>query len=216
MAYASGSSGEIQEDGSTTFTIPNFVSPDSNYTVAVRIKDNSGNFVKEIRDSYTPVEVGDVVITDTLVDGIVTPGYEIKEIKTGAEVLIKVFGNGVAGTTFSATAVAGGTSLDLTAVNNNEFNWDISALNPGLYTVTITATNGSTTDTQEVVFKLYSTSTILLTRALTICPSVGTRESQASHLTLQMEHSPTEYPKADGIIFINPLNTQPLALSSMP
>ena len=159
MAYASGSSGDIQEDGSTTFTIPNFVSPDSNYTVAVRIKDNSGNFVKEIRDSYTAAEVGDVVITDILVDGTVTPGYEIKEIKTGAEVLIKAFGNGVSGTTFSATAVAGGTSINLAATGINEFLWDISGLNPATYTVSVSATNGSTTDTQEILFKLYSLDT---------------------------------------------------------
>lgn len=106
-AYAAGSTGDVQLDGSINFTIDNFVSPDSNYTAAVRIIDNAGNFVSEIRDSYTPVEVSEVVITDTLVDGVVTPGYEIKEIKGGAEVLIKVLGNGVANS-FSATAVAGG------------------------------------------------------------------------------------------------------------
>jgi len=157
-AYAAGSTGDVQLDGSINFTIDNFVSPDSNYTAAVRIIDNAGNFVSEIRDSYTPVEVSEVVITDTLVDGVVTPGYEIKEIDNDASVLIKVLGNGVAGTTYSATAGAGGVSLNLTA-NGNEFLWDISGLDPALYTVTVTATNGTTTDTQVITFKLYSLDT---------------------------------------------------------
>jgi len=155
MAYTAGADGTPEPDGSISFTIPVFTSSTPNYIIAVRVVDENGNFVKEIRDAYTPAGVGEAVITKVMVDGAVTTGYELKEIKTGASVDIEVVGNDVANLVYSAEVVNGVSPTALTG-NGNEFNWDISALQPGIYLIELSATNGSTTDKKLVEFELYA------------------------------------------------------------
>ena len=155
MPYASAADGNPEPDGSISFNIDGFISSTENYIVAVRIADANGNFVKEIRDAYTPAGVGEAVITKVMVDGAVTTGYELKEIKTGASVDIEVVGNDVANLVYSAEVVNGVSPTALTG-NGNEFNWDISALQPGIYLIELSATNGSTTDKKLVEFELYA------------------------------------------------------------
>jgi hypothetical protein len=94
-----------------------------------------------------------------LVDGAVTTGYELREITGGAETLIKVIGNNVANIVYTATQIAGPTAVELTVSNTNEFLWDISALDPGIYKIELVATNGTTTATQAVTFELFSLDT---------------------------------------------------------
>ena len=176
MSYVSGATGDVQKDGSINFTVPNFVSPTENYLIAVRIADADNNFVAEIRDAYTPEDLGIAVITKVLVDGAVTTGYELREIKPGAQTLIKVIGNDVPGMAYTAKQLAGPTEVQLVVSNVNEFLWDISALDPGIYTVEITATNGTTRATQTVRFELYSTTLNTVygsIDAMTLTPGAG-------------------------------------------
>ncbi|HZK38610.1 MAG TPA: InlB B-repeat-containing protein, partial [Clostridia bacterium] len=154
-SYAAGNTGIVQGDGSINFTVPNFLSSTANYVMAVRIADANNNFVAEIRDAYTPDDVGEAVITKILVDNVVTTGYELREIKGGAEMLIQVIGNDVPNITYTATILSGATSMPLN-MGGNELNWNISALEPGLYTVEFTATNGDTTATQLMTFELFA------------------------------------------------------------
>lgn len=159
QAYKAGSLGELQVDGSINFYIPSFDSSTENYVIAVRIADVDYNFLAEIRDAYTPEDVGEVVITKVLVDGAVTTGYELREIKPGAQTLMTVLCNNVQGITYTAKAIAGPTAVDLAVRNTNEFLWDISNLEPGIYTVELTATNDLTTTTQTITFELFSLAT---------------------------------------------------------
>jgi hypothetical protein len=159
MPYAAGSTGDVQLDGSINFTIDSFTSPTENYVIAVRVADAGNNFVQEIRDAYTPEDVQEVIITKVLVDGAVTTGYELREITGGAQTLIKVIGNNVANIVYTATQLAGPTAIDLTVSNTNEFLWDISALDPGIYKIQLEATNGTTIAAQLVTFELFSLST---------------------------------------------------------
>ncbi|HZK38621.1 MAG TPA: InlB B-repeat-containing protein, partial [Clostridia bacterium] len=156
-AYTPGSAGDVQGDGSINFTIfEEFISPTENYLIAVRIADANNNFVAEIRDAYTPEDVGEVVITKIIVDNVVTTGYELREIKGGAEMFIEVIGNNVPSITYTATILSGATPMPLAMVGN-ELTWNISALDPGIYTVEFTATNGNTTATQLMTFELFAT-----------------------------------------------------------
>jgi hypothetical protein len=155
--YTVGSSGAAESDGSISFNIADFVSPDSNYTIAVRITDADGKYLGEIRDSYTPAEVSEVKISKVLVDGKYSTGIEIREITTGAAMNFTVIGNNVAGTVYSAKVLESGTSL--TAISANEFNWDISSLTAGTYTLQFTASNGMTSDTKNITVHLYSLDT---------------------------------------------------------
>jgi hypothetical protein len=123
----------------------------------VRITDAGGNYLGEIRDSYTPADVSEVKITKVLVDGEYSAGKEIREIKAGASVNFTVIGNNVPGTVFTAKVLESGTML--TANNTAEFGWDISALAPGIYTVHFTAGNGTTADTKDITVQLYSLDT---------------------------------------------------------
>ena len=161
MPYAAGSEGSQQTDGSINFTIDTFDSPDENYTVAVRVADDDYTFNREVRDSYTPAAVGEVVITKILVDGVYAKETEIKKIETGANVLMSVLCNDVSGTiTYSATVkestVTNPVNPPVAVAGTNKFNWDISTLAAGTYTVEFKAANGGTSDTQEVEFQLYS------------------------------------------------------------
>ena len=156
-AYTSGSEGIVQPDGSISFFIDDFVSPDNNYTIAVRIADENNNFLTEVRDSYTKEEVEEVVITKVLVDGKYSKGFEVKKIEAGSSLTLKVITNNVAGTTVTAKVLA--ESAALTAAGANEFTWNTSTFAPGNYTVEFTATNGTTTDMREITVQLYSLDT---------------------------------------------------------
>jgi hypothetical protein len=156
-AYTPGSSAIKEADGSISFMIDDFQSPDSNYTAAVRIVDESNSYVDELQDSFTPTEVQEVKITKVLVDGTYSTGKEIKEIKAGSTVRMKVIGNSVPNTVYTATVLK--TEAAIPVSNTNEFLWDISALAPDTYTVKITASNGTTTDTKTITFTLYSANT---------------------------------------------------------
>ena len=157
QVYTAGSAGELDlGNGGINFFIADFVSPDRNYTIAVRMADAGNNFLGEIRNAYTPEEIGQVIITKTLVDDVFSTGSEIKEIASGSQVLLKVICNDVPSIAYTAIVRGGATELDLAASNTNEFVWDTSALTPGMYTVEITATNGTTTDKQTISFRMYT------------------------------------------------------------
>ncbi|MEI6578690.1 MAG: InlB B-repeat-containing protein, partial [Eubacteriales bacterium] len=155
QAYTLGSEGVAGPGGSINFTVADFTSPDNNYTVAVRIMGADGKYVGELIDSYTSNDVLQAVITKVHVDGNFSTGSEIKEIKTGSEVLIKVFGN-LLGMTYTATVKE--TLASIAVSNTNEFVWDISGLEPRIYTIILTAANESTSATREITFNLYKTS----------------------------------------------------------
>jgi hypothetical protein len=164
MPYALGSTGTEQLDGSLTFNIDNFISPSENYTIAVRIADENGDYINEMRDAYTEETLLTAKITKVLVDGAYSRGSsrediennikytETKEITANAETLIQVIGN-LPEMTYTATVLE--TSQMLTASNGNEFVWDISTQVPRQYTIRVTASNGATTDTRDIKFLLY-------------------------------------------------------------
>ena len=158
QAYTLGSEGEVQPDGSIKFVIPNFVSPEENYTIAVRVVDSSENFVAEIRNSFTPAQLGIAVISKVLVDEAVSKATEIKEIKTGATVGLQVIGNDVGDIVYTAKIVNAGSEIGDLTFTGNQASWDISALAPGNYDVEITASSAltATEDKVTVRFSLYS------------------------------------------------------------
>ncbi|NLP48933.1 MAG: hypothetical protein GX345_08360 [Clostridiales bacterium] len=162
MAYTPASSGDPQTDGSIRFELMNFedfTSPTPNYLVALRVADSSGNFLREIRDAYTPEDVGEPVITKVVVDGEVTTGYELREIK-GQTTVIEVIGNNVEGMTYSAQVTAGqsATTIDADSEASNKFNWNLSEdLEPGIYIVEVKAEVGGVEKTYEIRFDLYKT-----------------------------------------------------------
>ena len=152
MAYAAGSEGALEADGSISYVIDNFTSPETNCTVSVRVVDENGNYVTEITDSYTPAEVNEAKITKVLADGEYAEGTVLKALESGS-VTIKIVGN-LEGLTYTAAVVNPETAL---MGNGNEFTWDISALSAGVYTVRLAASNAQTSDTRHLVFRLYST-----------------------------------------------------------
>lgn len=154
MPYAAGSEGAVQGDGSILFKIDDFVSSTPNYTVAVRIADSNGDFVAELRDSYTPEEVGEAVLTKIVIDGKVTTGYEIKKIEDGT-VAIEIVGNDVPNLTYSAQILSGVSPAPMVVGEAGNANWDISGLEPGIYVVEFKVT-GDNEDVMEVTFELYS------------------------------------------------------------
>ncbi|HRT82916.1 MAG TPA: hypothetical protein P5127_07120, partial [Oscillospiraceae bacterium] len=108
MPYQKGSTG-TSENGKLTFKVNNFTSPNENYTIALRIADENGDYIFELRDTYTPDDLDVAVITKVLVDGEYVKGSAqadddgysstrvVKEIKPGAKTTIKVIGNDVEG-----------------------------------------------------------------------------------------------------------------------
>ena len=166
MPYQKGSMGTVK-DGKLTFEIGKFTSPNENYTIALRIADENGDYIFELRDSYTPDDLDIAVITKILVDGEYVKGsaqndgdghsnnFVVKEIKTGAQVTIKVLGN-LQGLDYTATVEE--TGDELTATNGNEFVWNISILQPHRYNVKVTASNGNSHDSRTVHFTLYQLS----------------------------------------------------------
>jgi uncharacterized repeat protein (TIGR02543 family) len=166
MAYTKGSQGDIQ-NSTLTFLIDTFTSPNENYTIALKIADENGDYIFELRDSYTPEQLGQAVITKVLVDGEYVKGSAqndgdghsnnriVKEIKPSATTTIKVIGNDAV---TGYTAEVFETGQTLTVSNGNEFVWDISGLEPRNYSVKVTATNGNSQDVRTIHFALYSTS----------------------------------------------------------
>jgi len=155
-AYTPGNSSDAiaEADGSISFLIDSFTSPDSNYTVAVRVIDQTNSYIGETRDSYTPAEVQEVKLTKAVVDGVYSNGSEVKKITSSSSVIIKAIGNNVANTVFSATVKETGSFIAVS--NTNEFIWNTSSLAPGQYTVMLEASNGTTMDKMNIVFRLYS------------------------------------------------------------
>jgi len=157
-AYSQVSSPDAtaETDGSISFEIAGFTSPDSNYTVAVRIVDASNKFTGEIRDSYTPAEVQEVKITKLLADGEYAKGMVIKEIDMSTPILFTVLGNNLPNTAFTAKVLETG---EVITSDTNEFSWNTGAMTPGIYTVVFTAGNGQTSDTKSVKVQLYALNT---------------------------------------------------------
>jgi uncharacterized repeat protein (TIGR02543 family) len=156
MSYADSDDGILQPNGNIAFTIPVFPSSTENYVIAVRIADENYNFVSELRNAYTPDDVLQVVITKVIVDGAVTTGYELKKIEPGASINIQVVGNNVAGIEYQAEVLSGTSSTLLTATSDGVYDWDISALDPGIYEVEFTASNGGSQAAFTVDFELYA------------------------------------------------------------
>lgn len=152
--YITGQAGTEQPDGSILYTVPTFNSPDSNYRIAVRIAGADNNYISEVRDAYTPDDVSEVVIVKTLVDGIVSSGTQMKEVKAGAQTKITVVCNDVADIICSAFIEE--TAEALVAIGSNEFSWDIAAMEPGTYNIVVQASNGDTQTSQSLRFELYS------------------------------------------------------------
>ncbi len=156
-AYTLGSAGALQPDGSINFFIDDFTSASSTYTVSVRIMNSSNKFAGEIRDSYTSAEVQEVKITKVLVDGDYAKSMVIEEIEASSPLVFTVIGNNIANTVFDATVLE--SAPQITSISSNEFSWDTSAAEPGIYTVQLTASNDETSDTMNVKVQLYSLNT---------------------------------------------------------
>jgi len=146
----------LEPDSSINFVIDDFVSPYRNYLVIVEILDKNGDYLGNIKESFTPADLGIVVINKVYVDDVYSAlqEYETKEIKAGAEVDIEVVANDVPSTVYTATITDTNTPIT-SADSDNNFQWDISAMPPGKYTVEFVASNGSTTDKRNIVFYLY-------------------------------------------------------------
>lgn len=146
-----------EEDGSISFFVSTFTSPDNNYTVSVKMADDQLNYFGELRDSYTPEEIGEVTITKVKVDGNFSKDIEIKETNANSSVQIEVVGNNVADTTYKATLIHTKQNIPtLDEINPNIFLWDTSNKEPGIYTIRFEITNGITTDIRDIDFQLYS------------------------------------------------------------
>ncbi len=154
--YSLSSEADIVEaDGSISFYIDNFTSPDGNYTIDVRVIDENDNYVGECMDAFSPAETQEVKIAKVLVDGNFYSEQESKEIKTGAIIDFSVVGNGVADTVYSATIIQGGRTLAATDSGNN-FKWNIASEKAGKYTVKFTASNETSTDERTITINLFS------------------------------------------------------------
>jgi len=163
MPYTAGSEGSAS--GNTlTFLIDNYESPNGNYSIVLKIADEEQRYLYELADSYTSEDIGEAKITKIYVDGEYVKGSAqddndpytdirlVKDIADGST-SIKVIGN-LPGLTCTAKVVE--TAEDLTAVNGNEFNWDISSLEPRTYTVKVTAENETSSDTRTLRFTLFT------------------------------------------------------------
>lgn len=143
-------------DGVLQADIGPIVSVDSNYTMAVKVLDGSGNFIGQYKDTFTPAGVGEVVISKVTVDGQYADEKSfVKDIAGGAPVLFSVTGNGVQGTEYTAIIDQTGDVLPAGGDSLNEFSWDLSTMKPGSYSVTLTAAAGTSSDSRKVHFRLY-------------------------------------------------------------
>jgi len=152
-SYKYGRDFEQDVDGTIKHIFEEFDSVDDRYTVAVNVIDSAGNFVKKMKDTFAPADIGEVIISKVEVDGEFADDKTIvKEIKPGAKVGIEVFTNITAGITYTATVQP---VNEVLTAQGSTFEWDISVLTPGRYTVTLEAANGSS-DTRTLKFNLFS------------------------------------------------------------
>jgi len=157
QVYKKGESFVQDNDGTIKHIFEEFDSVDDRYTVAVKVIDSAGNFVRQMKDTFTSAEIGKVVISKIIVDGQFADDKKIvKEIRSGATVNMEVFTNDVQNITYTATVQPGNITLNS---SDNTFDWNISGLAPGSYTVTFEAQNGNSSDTRTVKFNLFSVST---------------------------------------------------------
>lgn len=174
-----------EPDGSISFLIDNFVSPDANYTVAVRVIDADGKYIGEFRDAYTREDVGEVVITKVLVDGVFTKGKEVRAITPSSSVSLTVIDNGVENIQCSAEVVSEPLSIEATTAGT--FLWNTATVPPGTYTVRLTADNGVSSDTKTVVFVLYEEEDTVVYAQIN---SLGVHLSQGSPLPSSVQLTP--------------------------
>jgi len=145
----------VETDGSISFNIDSFISPDINYTIDVRTLDENNNYLGDNMDTYTPAEIHEVKINKVLIDGNSNNGQVSKEIKTSASISFSVISNDVAGTAYAATIMQDGRNI-ATAGAENKFSWNISTEKPGKYTVKITASNGTSADDKTITINLFT------------------------------------------------------------
>jgi hypothetical protein len=151
LPYKSGNLFSLSGSIGTT-EISEFPSMDGNYTISVRIVDENGIFVEQLKDTFTDADVQVVKITKILVDGKVSfDSTVVREIKAGASVEFDVIANLLSGTTYSATTSP---SSDLIQTGS-KFVWDISGLEPGAYSVNL----GAGADKKVVSVELYKAGT---------------------------------------------------------
>lgn len=158
MAYTHGRDYSVLEaDGSISFEIAPFISPDGNYRIALRIMDDNGNYIKEMRNAFTPDDVLDVKITKVLVNGKYTDNRTFLRIQQGSIAYFTVVTNNVPNTVITAKLVEENMMLQTTGTPN-VFAWDISGKTPDDFTIEIIANNGSSTFTRIVEVTLYELS----------------------------------------------------------
>jgi len=155
--YTPGSGFDGDTDGSIKYTFTDFESVDKRYTIVLRVKDPSGTLVANIRDTYTPTDIGEVVINNVMIDGKVASNSAfIKDIAANnGKVEIKVTGNGVSGTEYGLTANPGNINIPIKSGSTDTFDWDISTLEPGKYTIIAKAFTVDSFDTLNIDFNLY-------------------------------------------------------------
>jgi hypothetical protein len=155
--YALGSTFTNYLTGTGTKEINDFASISGTYTIAVRVVNESGVFVEQLKDAFTDVAINNIKISKVLVDSNVSMDTtEVKEITSGATVAFDVIANITSGTTY--TAVTNPITTTMTSGTNGSFIWNISALKPGKYTVTLSATLSGNTDTRTIEIDLYDSS----------------------------------------------------------
>jgi len=151
-------SGFIHSDGNMMMNIGSeFISEDGRYKVAVKVINQRGEFVRQLHQVFTREDLNEVVIEKVEVDGKFADEKTIvKEIREDGTVGIEVFTNDVTGVTYKATVQPVNTTLTSSAVNN-KFEWDISGLAPGRYTLTLEVSNGNgNTDSLTINFNLFN------------------------------------------------------------
>lgn len=149
-AYTLGSSLTLVSGQTRSKLITAFNSVDSNYTIAVRVKNNSGAFVQQLKDTFNDTTIGNLKISKVLVDGKISfDTTEVKEIKTtGSSVVFTIVAN--LPTTYTAST-SPSTPISGTG---NVFTWDTSALEPGRYDVKL----GAGSDTRIIPIQLFKAS----------------------------------------------------------
>lgn len=177
-SYGNRPTGFAETSGVLEANIGSFNSIDSNFTVAVKVIDGSGNFVGQYKDTFTQAEAGVVAINKVTVDGVFADDKAfVKEIKAGASVSFAVTGNGVADTVYTAKIDQTGTALTAAGAGLNEFSWDISTMQPGSYSVTLTAATATSSDNKTVNLKLYKNDPTIVYGELTSLSVAGGADS---------------------------------------
>lgn len=152
--YTAASYGYEESDGGISFFVEDIISPDGNYTVAVRVVDTDGNYCGELRDTYTDEDLSVVRIAKVLADGDYCDGFEIRECGYGTKIVFTVIGNNVEDISYYAHIPS--EDYELTQTDENVFEWSLTGYSPGTYTVELIAQNSYTEDVRRVKVQLYS------------------------------------------------------------